>query len=80
MKGSAILTGSGSHKTRLTNCLAPGLLISKGEKANTINTKEHVAILKHAKVNSDSMLMWFIKVDKSKVLKREKWNTKKRIR
>ena len=53
--------------------------ISKGEKVNTISTKGRAAMLKRANANSDSMLMEFIKVNNSEVLKKKEENTKKRI-
>jgi hypothetical protein len=58
--------------------LALVLQISKGNKTHTISTKGHAVILKQAKATSDSVLMEFIKVGKSKVLKQEREQQKEK--
>ena len=54
------------------------LEISKGKKANTISTRGWRAILERAKSNSDSLLMEFIKFDKSDVLKHREEESKEK--
>ena len=44
--------------------------ISKGKKANSISTKGRAILLTRAKANSDTMLLEFIKVDESELLKK----------
>ena len=83
LRKKSILTSAGSHKTSLPKFLALVLAISKGKKPNTISTRGRRAILERAKKsNSDSLLMEFIKFDKSDVLKtlRENFNKEKKWR
>ena len=78
LKKRAVLANSGSHKTSLSGFLALVLQISKGKKTNTISTKGRVSILKRAKANDDNLLIEFIKVGESEVLKqREKQHKEK---
>ena len=44
--------------------------ISKGKKKNSISTKGRAIVLTRAKANSDTMLLEFIKVDESELLKK----------
>ena len=74
-----ILTSTESHKTSLPKFLALVLAISKGKKPNTISTRGRRAILERAKKsNSDSLLMEFIKFDKSDVLKHREEESKEK--
>ena len=68
---TALLKSSGAHKTSLSLFLSFVLDIFKGKKENTISTKGRTVLLKHAKANSDTMLLEFIKVDKSDLLEKK---------
>ena len=51
---------------------------SKEKKENTISTKGRTVLLKHAKANSDTMFLEFIKVDKSDLLKKREEERKEK--